>query len=76
VGDELWWYGEDAYGGGGFSNVFHGQVHGKQILGHWVDVPKGVGRGAGEMSLEIVSPNRLRAISKTGNFGGSEWTRR
>jgi hypothetical protein len=62
-------------GGEGFSNVFHGRIQGKQVFGHWVDVPRGGGRGAGEMSLEIVSSNTLRAIRKTGNFGGSEWTK-
>jgi hypothetical protein len=29
----------------------------------------------GELNLQIVSPNQLRATQRTGGFGGSEWTR-
>lgn len=75
IGNELWWYGESPNQGANWSNIFHAQIRGKQIAGKWVDVPKGKNGGAGEITLEIVSSNQLKAVKRTGGFGGSVWNR-
>ena len=58
-----------------WSNVFHGYIGNREITGSWVDVPRGEDQNSGAMVLEIVSSNRLRAVSKTGRYGSSEWNR-
>jgi hypothetical protein len=75
VGNELWWYGASGDAGRSWSNVFYGRVEGNQASGRWADVPHGQATSAGEMRIEVLSPNHLRAIHRTGGFGGSEWTR-
>jgi len=75
VGNQVWWYGQSGDGGGSWTNVFHGRIEGNQVLGSWTDVPHGRIMNSGEMSLQIVAPNLLRAVNRTGGFGGSEWSR-
>lgn len=76
VGNELWWYGQSNDNDPEFSNVYHATIHGNAtIVGRWADVPVGGTGGSGELDLKIVSNNRLTAIRRTGNFGGTEWTR-
>ncbi len=75
IGNELWWFGESPNQGATWSNIFHGQIQGKQIAGKWVDVPKGRNNLAGEITLKVLSSNRLKAVRRTGGFGGSVWTR-
>jgi len=75
VGSELWWYGQSRDGGATWSNVFHGRIQGNQVIGRWADVPHGRIQNAGEMSLQILGADKLRATRRTGGFGGSEWTR-
>ena len=75
VGNEFWWYGMSGDGGAGWSNVFQGRVEGNMVRGQWADVPHGRAMSHGEMHLQILSPNHLRATHRTGGFGGSEWTR-
>ena len=75
LGAELWWYGESGDGGNNWSNVLHATLQGNRAVGRWADVPHGGIHGAGEMELQVVSPNRLVATRKTGGFGGTEWTR-
>ncbi|MFQ5648578.1 MAG: hypothetical protein ACE5IY_01430 [bacterium] len=74
VGDELWWYGQSPDGGKSWSNVFHGELNGNQIVGKWANVPHGRTQNAGEMTLEIVD-GKLKATRRTGDFGGNEWSR-
>lgn len=75
AGSQLWWYGQSGDNGTAWSNVFHGRIQGNQVIGDWVDVPHGRNMNRGEMLLQILGPNQLRAVHKTGGFGGSEWTR-
>ena len=75
LGNEVWWYGEYSATNPNWSNVFKGKLQGNQLVGQWADVPKGSILQSGEMVIEVTSNNTLRAISKTGGFGGSEWTR-
>lgn len=75
VGNQLWWYGESPNQGATWSNIFHGQIRGKEVAGKWVDVPKGRNNLAGEITLRVVSSNQFKAVRRTGGFGGSLWTR-
>ena len=75
VDSELWWYGQSSDGGATWSNVFHGRIQGNRVVGRWADVPQGRLRNAGEMSLQILGNRGLKAIQRTGGFGGSEWSR-
>jgi hypothetical protein len=75
AGSELWWYGQSGDGGATWSNVYHGRMQGNKIIGQWADVPHGKLQNAGEMSLEVLGSRRLKAIRRTGGFGGSEWSR-
>jgi hypothetical protein len=75
VGNELWWYGMSGDGGASWTNVFQGRIEGNMVVGRWADIPHGRGTGHGEMHLQVLSPNHLRATHRTGGFGGSEWTR-
>lgn len=75
VGDKLWWYGQSPDGGRSWANVFHGTIRDKNVIGSWADVPRGKILNSGEMTITIVNNGKLRAIRKTGGFGGNEWTR-
>jgi len=75
MGNVLWWYGRSPDGGATWSNVFHGRVEGNQITGNWADVPQGNNLNHGDMTLQVVSSKNLRVVSRTGGFGGSEWSR-
>ena len=75
VGNQLWWYGQSGDNGRTWTNVFQGRIEGSQVIGSWADVPHGQIMHNGEMSLQIVAPNFLRAVNRTGGFGGSEWSR-
>ena len=76
TGGQLVWYGEQNAKTPAWSNVFKGQIQGKKVTGNWVDVPKGSARSQGNLTLSIEDQgNVLRAVRKTGGFGGSRWTR-
>lgn len=75
VGNEIWWHGLSRDGGATWSNVFHGRLSGNRISGRWADVPQGRIQSAGEMTLQVLGNDKLKAIRKTGGFGGSEWSR-
>jgi hypothetical protein len=75
VGGEVWWIGMSGDGGASWTNVFQGRAEGNMVRGRWADVPHGRVMGHGEMHLQVMTPNHLRATHRTGGFGGSEWTR-
>ena len=75
VDSELWWYGQSSDGGATWSNVFHGRIQGNRVVGRWADVPHGRLRNSGELSLQVLGNRGLKAIQRTGGFGGSEWSR-
>lgn len=76
IGNNLYWYGENSATNPSWSNVFKGNIEGDHIFGQWADVPKGKHRNHGEMELAVIEGgNKLKAIHKTGGFGGSIWTR-
>jgi hypothetical protein len=75
LGTALWWFGEQDPNYPSWSNVMRGTVRGNMINAEWSDVPKGSIMQYGNLILQIASNNRLGALSKTGGFGGSVWTR-
>jgi|RhiMethySRZTD1v2_1073278.scaffolds.fasta_scaffold139516_2 hypothetical protein len=75
IGGHVWWYGESSDGGSSWSHVFIGQIEGRRINGQWVDVPRGRAGQSGRLTLEILGTQSLKALDRTGGFGGSEWSR-
>ncbi len=74
-GTTVWWYGEHDPNAPDWSNVMRGTISGSTINADWTDVPKGSVMQFGNLKLQIVSNNKIVAISKTGGFAGSTWTR-
>jgi len=59
-----------------FANAFDGLITDQgYIEGSWHDLPGYAVYGAGKLTLKIENPFRLVAVSQTGNFGGSIWTK-
>ncbi|HEX5731567.1 MAG TPA: hypothetical protein VF131_01940 [Blastocatellia bacterium] len=76
IRNELWWYGQSADNGSSWTNVFHGRIEGKTILGDWTDIPQGRIQSSGALVLIINGLNSFTAQTKSGGgFGGSVWTR-
>ena len=75
LGAIVWWFGENDPNYPGWSNVMRGSISGSTINADWTDVPKGSVMQHGNLVLQIESNNRLVAVSKTGGFSGSVWTR-
>lgn len=75
IDNELWWYGQSKDGGKTWSNVFYGSIKGNYVTGKWADMPHGLAQNSGMMTIKILGNNKLKAIKKTGGFGGSEWSR-
>jgi len=75
LGTTVWWYGENSPNSPSWSNVMRGTISGNMINADWCDVPKGGILSSGNLVLQVVSGNQLMAVSKTGGFGGSTWTR-
>ncbi|MGB5100506.1 MAG: hypothetical protein WBN94_07920 [Methanothrix sp.] len=75
LGTTVWWYGELDPNTPNWSNVMRGAISGNMINADWSDVPKGSVMQNGNLVLQIASNNKLVAISKTGGFSGSVWTR-
>jgi hypothetical protein len=76
IGSEIFWYGENDPNTPGWSNVAHGKIHSSRLSLSWGDVPKGVANSSGILLLRVKnSTNTLEAITKTGGFLDSTWTR-
>lgn len=75
LGTTVWWYGELDPNAPNWSNVMRGSISSNMINADWADVPKGSVMQNGNLVIQIVSNNKLTAISKTGGFAGSVWTR-
>jgi hypothetical protein len=80
VGNKICWMGKSKEGGKEWTNVFHGEIKGRQIIGDWADVPKGGSMGSGTMHLELeIRRGNVVEIRKTkqigDNFGGGVWKR-
>jgi hypothetical protein len=75
-GVEIFWFGEQSPTDPHWSNAAHGEFDSSgRIRLSWADVPKGRIMSGGVLILQIESGDSLVAVSKTGGFGGSTWTR-
>lgn len=81
IGSDVYWYGELNAVNPKWSNVAIGTINGDTLSLTWADVPKGTVKQYGKLFLKISgsqSPDTaqvLTVLNKTGNFGGSRWTR-
>ncbi|HDR7851114.1 TPA: hypothetical protein QCY30_005964 [Bacillus toyonensis] len=76
-GGFIFWLGLSPNGGRSFTNVFSGNISGGIIQGRWGDVPLGRILSHGILKLHVDTNGRtLKAIHKTGGFGGSIWTKK
>jgi hypothetical protein len=85
VGNTVWWLGLSRDRGLTFANVFRGTIQQRTaggeliIAGEWADIPLGVVRGGGTISLRSdpgvnrESPTALNKVSFTGGFGAQKW---
>jgi hypothetical protein len=62
--------------GKSWTNTFIGMTRNDSIFGTWADVPRGAARSSGRMTLIMNGATAMRAVSKTGGFGGSVWRRK
>jgi hypothetical protein len=76
IRNEVYWLGERAPVNSPWVNIASGRIEGDGAIHlRWVDVPKGGTSSGGHLVLQIVSPSQLQAVSKSGGFGGSNWSR-
>ena len=75
VGNQLEWRSQSGAGGKTKANLFQGRIEGNLIIGRWENISQGRVQDGGKMTLQLLSPNYLRAVALTGGFAGSEWTR-
>ena len=71
IDENIWWYGEVSLDPGLWTNVAYGTISGDKIAFFWSDVPKGYLKNNGILLLKIESPDLLRAVERTGSFGGT-----
>jgi len=72
VGDEVWWVATSTDGGKTFNAAFHGKLSGKQLTGHFADVPPGENRAQGSIKARlIVNDGAVVAIKGTLTFSPS-----
>ncbi len=76
---KIWWFGSNSLREGeGFSNVFSGDRTGLRITGQWQDIPMGISKNSGTMTL-LIDPagNKITKSSAGGDgFSGTEWTKK
>ncbi|MFI2801186.1 hypothetical protein ACH2G3_25425 [Bacillus cereus] len=74
----VYWAGLSQRGVGDyFANVFRGSLNSAGIItGKWTDVPYAQANSLGNLTLQLENNgSRLRAIQKSGGFGGSIWNK-
>ena len=84
IDDVVWWLGLSTdgtfYPGLTFCNVYRGQIIEPLVYGEWSDVPRGLTRNHGDMTLlyvDAADPGQQQLLrdAATGGFGGSSWRR-
>jgi hypothetical protein len=54
IGDQLWWVAKSKDGGRSWTQVFHGKITGRQLTGHFADVPEGANRYQGSVTARLI----------------------
>ena len=80
VGDRVWWLGKSGNDGQDWTNVLHGTIRGREVVGDWADVPQGGAANSGQLTLRlVVRDGRVVEIEKRrqvgDGFGGGVWRR-
>lgn len=75
VGNEIWWFGEQAPNNPRWTNVASGTLQGDQVRVRWVDVPMGGTRHEGSLGLKVVAGNHLVVNENPNDFWNADWTR-
>ena len=81
-GSDVYWYGEEKDLDPRWSNIAYGTIEGDTVTLKWIDIPKGRERQNGDLTLKFSESGgtdavrTLTATKKTGNFGGSVWTKK
>jgi choice-of-anchor C domain-containing protein len=69
VENEFWWVAKSPDGGKTFTAAFHGKLSGKQLAGHFADVPPGENRAQGSIKARLIVKDRaVVAIKGTLTF--------
>ena len=75
-GNTVSWEGVSGDGGRRWTHTFNGELQGNVVIGQFFDHEPGASRGVGNLSVKIISKNRLEKVVGAGReFGGSLWTR-
>jgi TonB family protein len=75
VGPEIFWFGRNEFGS--WANVFHGTLSGlAAYTGRWADVPPGLSRNVGVITIRVLDANQLEMAGDPSNFTGRRWRRR
>jgi hypothetical protein len=84
IGSDVWWVGfssESPYGtadlhrGLVFTSVFRGTLTGDQLLGNFVDVPKGQMLTSGPLTLKVIDGNSLASQAVPNAYRAKSWQR-
>ncbi len=84
IGNDVWWAGfssESPYGradlhrGLIFTSVFRGTLTGNQLVGSFVDVPKGQMLTSGPLTLTVINGNSLASQSVPNAYRANSWER-
>ncbi len=78
VGNTILWAGMSPDSGRTYTNVYCGVRNGATVSGDWADVPRGIYRGQGSLTIDIVGSGtsaELRKRTASGGFGTSIWRR-
>lgn len=73
VGNNVFWLGESADSGRGWTQVFHGTRQGNQISGVWADV-RGASHNSGQMTLRVSGTTSMDFVSGV-RGAGFRWGR-
>jgi hypothetical protein len=75
VGNQVWWFGEQAAVNPRWTNVATGTLNGDTLTVQWVDVPMGGTRNQGSLGLRVVASNHMVVSQNPDNFWNADWYR-
>jgi len=75
LGNEIWWFGEQAPNNPRWTNVASGTLQGDEVRVQWVDVPMGGTRNQGTLGLRVVAENHLVVDANPNDFWNADWVR-
>jgi hypothetical protein len=76
LGNEIWWFGQQAPTNPRWTNVAQGMLVGDLVQVKWVDVPMGGTRHQGSLALRVVEPDHLKVVENPNDFWSADWYRK